>query len=95
MTIPCEECLIIPICRNKTFRTLLRQCSIIKDFTCIASGICNPSYKHEIFRAIKPRLWRVTQSGTIYFTYEFINRFNSHEIKTHLMRSRRDALEEK
>ena len=30
--IPCEDCLLIPICRHKSFPTLLIECQILKEF---------------------------------------------------------------
>jgi hypothetical protein len=69
--IPCEECICIPICANKQYKDLLRQCSILME----ELYYCNNDTKSiekidsrnrkltfieiiiEVFEIIQPRTW--------------------------------------
>ena len=47
--IPCKECLIIPICRQKVFMRLVNECSILKDQLYFSSSVTIPEYRKNTF----------------------------------------------
>ena len=32
MKIPCKDCILIPICRHKTFAMLMMECQLVKEY---------------------------------------------------------------
>ena len=90
MKVPCKDCLMIPVCKNKTFRQLMTGCSLVRE----AAWTGGISYKSEMVDIIKPKMWNSTKCGVLYFTDEFIDRISSHALKLHLVKSRRKALGE-
>ena len=70
MKSPCEECLMIPICRHKMYTPLMEECSTL----------ATKLYKHkmpdiryrrrifyeimpEIYSTLKPTKWRIQRNG--------------------------------
>jgi hypothetical protein len=64
MSVPCKDCLIIPICRNKYFKDMKESCSKVEEYL-FCGMVYNRRRKDFIKRAskvekvLKPMLWDV------------------------------------
>ena len=68
--IPCRDCLIIPICREKTYRKLMTECSRVENYFYFPHG-SPPSrgYRRYLFnreiselvKILNAKKWRVVQ----------------------------------
>lgn len=56
---PCEECLIIPICRHKYYVSLFRQCSILTEYERSYTSVLGWDFNRilAIENALKPTKW--------------------------------------
>jgi hypothetical protein len=81
MNIPCNNCLLIPICRNKYYTKLNLECSILHEFLYFKSDSHirerRPSF---IQRAVKlsttmnPSKWRImNKSDMVYLYYRTVD----------------------
>jgi len=70
--IPCKDCLIIPICRTKTYGQLLHGCKLLTDIlynlippeTCVGLSKRRGSYPKDIRKVektINPIRWQVSE----------------------------------
>lgn len=53
MKIPCKECITLPICRNKYFPNLNRECAIVNNFLHIKVDECEIRRPSFILRVTK------------------------------------------
>jgi len=72
--IPCKNCLLIPICRQRPFISLYIKCSLFNDFLYNSLGVRRSTFSediHKIHRILKPRRWKLL----------FDKRFNSWQVE--------------
>jgi hypothetical protein len=50
MTIPCKDCLLIPLCRNKSYKVLTKGCSLIQTQLYDSEGIRNFLFNEVLFK---------------------------------------------
>jgi hypothetical protein len=69
--IPCEECLLVPICRYKDYRELVRNCLLIFDllyFDRLLDSTCRTSdFRNKVLgieQTVKPTRWFIKRNGT-------------------------------
>lgn len=59
---PCIDCILIPICRNKTYTDLLTDCILIENYRS-TNGI---NRIKTIQRILNPLLWTVEAPGKVW-----------------------------
>lgn len=67
MKVPCEGCITLSICMNKTLGQLLK-CSIFKRFitdTNINGVGFRVRYRGKLVRVLKPKSWTVNSKGLL------------------------------
>jgi len=57
MEIPCRGCLLVPVCRHKTYHRLLTECSFVDNYI-LGNGL-SITGKRDISDFLKTTLWRV------------------------------------
>ena len=67
MEIPCKECLIIPLCRNKKYPKLIQDCYLVLNFL-VGKEPGRSKRRMQLYNALKPKEWtlikdRVYSSG--------------------------------
>jgi hypothetical protein len=77
---PCDECLLISLCRNTDFPTLLRSCSLLTDYLNLHSGLqtrtCDRTYPSRIVpvhEILNPTTWFLTIKNTSQTKYAAIS----------------------
>ena len=66
--VPCEECLLIPICRNKYFIDMKNDCSLLEEFL-FTGSILNTRktdfHKRitEVYKIMTPLYWEVGKTN--------------------------------
>jgi hypothetical protein len=68
MKIPCKDCLIIPLCKNKHFNSLLTDCDYVHEFMKVTIDDNAHLQRHrieEIEKTLNPTRWNITQSGLL------------------------------
>ena len=75
MKVPCVECLLVPVCRHKTYSQLARDCRMMGLFVSIGYADCivlrdgidakesAKPYRLEISKVISPTKWQVDGHG--------------------------------
>jgi hypothetical protein len=77
MSVPCENCLLIPVCRNKYFIDMKNDCSIIEQYL-FCGMVYNRRRKDfdnriaKIKKIVSPRFWDCGEydSKNKYFSYK-------------------------
>ena len=54
---PCVECILVAICRHKSYDNLVKQCSILKPYVFEAKGEEHKKSCRELVKTIKPTKW--------------------------------------
>ena len=57
MEIPCRGCLLVPVCRHKSYHRLLTECSFVDNYI-LGSGL-SITGRRDISYFLKTTLWRV------------------------------------
>ena len=59
---PCQDCLCVPVCRNKSFFDLIANCKYIKEYE---SSLSRKITRIEIQKCLKPekRNWYVSKAN--------------------------------
>ncbi len=61
MSCPCEDCLCVPICRNKFYFTLFSDCSLITKYAKVDN---NNDNKLQITQKIlQPQWWKISEEN--------------------------------
>ena len=73
---PCENCLIIPICRQQYFIDMKNRCRLVEKYLFQAShyAVGRNDFDHRVNRvhdAINPVYWKRRESLSTYYTQEF------------------------
>jgi len=75
---PCEECICVPICRNKSFQGIIDDCSLLLDYRNDYTVI-NDEYYYisimEMERILKPSRWSYRQDAQ-YHNQDKVKRSN-------------------
>ena len=87
MKIPCENCICLPVCRNKTFTKLMKECNIItteiwkkyykesrEKKTCSMDKINQVGFISNIYSLMKPCSWKmeIYDEGTRVLIFDLI-----------------------
>jgi len=67
---PCEECILIPICRHKPYFQLLDECSLLKPMYERPACVLNESspytnQKKILIKHLNPTTWTINKTGWI------------------------------
>lgn len=68
MIVPCEQCLLIPICRNKTISNIMNDCPLTYNFmmeTGSQSKGFRKKYRGILFNTLKPKKWKLSIDGYV------------------------------
>ncbi len=75
---PCDNCLIVPICKYKSWKSLVRECDIVEGYF-FKKGkrnkwvLSEKSIKSHIERVqicMRPTRWKTADEGECYWVYE-------------------------
>ena len=87
--VPCDNCLVIPICRNKYFIDMKTDCSLVEQF--LFEGVIHSRRRRDfseriakVYKSVKPLYWEVGKTNPLnaghpqvdYFKYN--KRSNKH-----------------
>ncbi len=68
---PCDDCLLVPLCRNLDFPTLIIQCELLKDYLKLFNGLqtrmADDNYPFRIIsthESLNPTTWVLTMKRT-------------------------------
>ena len=70
---PCSKCICKPLCREKYYIDLFRQCSIVRKMipNYDVAGKCRNNSILSLYRKLKPNTWHLvrfrTGSGEVYY----------------------------
>lgn len=68
MIVPCKDCMLIPICRNKNFDVLVTDCSTLHAYTKVSMNDCTEDQRvriENVERTLSPNTWGMMKSGML------------------------------
>jgi hypothetical protein len=70
MKIPCENCMILPICRHKHIVNMLRDCPPAEKYFFQETRLNHPhAHRHQMRKVLKPTQWSLGTDGKIIFQF--------------------------